>query len=111
ASRLVPVGKDKLAIVLSYTHSSEDNLALLELARALGVQQTYATGRPSGEGDNILRHADKNPNRTGVVQLAQATLGAAPLDLASLSSAVESGAISAVLALGSYAEDADLAVK
>jgi NADH-quinone oxidoreductase subunit G len=111
ASRLVPVGKDKLAIVLSYSHSSEDNLALLELARALGVTQTYATGRPAGKGDHILRHVDKNPNRAGVVQLAQATLGAAPLDLASLANAVDAGSIGAVLALGSYVEDGGLAAK
>jgi len=111
AQRLAPVGKDKLAILLSFTHSSEDNLALIELARALGVGQAYATGRPSGSGDKILRHTDKNPNRAGVSQLAQALLGGLPLDFSALVAAVEGGSVGAVLALGSSVEDAALAAK
>jgi len=110
ASALAPVAKDKVAILLSYTHSSEDNLALLELARALGVEQAYAAGRPDGSGDKILRHVDKNPNRAGVRQLAEATLGAVPQDFQSLVQAVEAGKIAAVLALGSAVEDAAAAV-
>jgi len=106
ASKLAPVAKEKLAILLSFTHSSEDNLALLELARALGISQTYATGRPNGTGDNILRSVDKNSNRAGVLQLAEATLGAAPLDFQSLGRAIESGTVGAVLALGSEVDDA-----
>jgi len=109
-ARLAPVAKDKVAILLSYSHSSEDNLALLELARALGVEQAYAAGRPDGSGDKILRHVDKNPNRAGVHQLAAATLGAVPLDFQSLVRAVEAGRIGAILALGSAVEDAEAAV-
>jgi NADH-quinone oxidoreductase subunit G len=69
ASRLG--GSDQgLAVVLSPQHSNEDNQALLALARgALGAGQLFVGGRGPGEGDEILRHPDKNPNTAGVMAL------------------------------------------
>jgi NADH-quinone oxidoreductase subunit G len=84
------------AVLLSAEHSSEDNLAVLELARALGGTQVFMTGRPQGSGDNILRHSDKNPNRAGVMALAP-NAG----DLKSLQAAIGAGSVSVLLALGS----------
>ena len=86
----------EIGILLSYTHSSEDNYALLELGRSLGVSTFYATGRPSGEGDDILRNADKNSNRAGVHLLAT-NVGT----IAALAAQVESGEIRTIVALGS----------
>jgi NADH-quinone oxidoreductase subunit G len=96
---LSSVKGDQLAVLLSFTHSSEDNYAVMELGRALGSEQIFASGRPSGEGDTILRHTDKNSNRAGVLRLAPEAQG-----LADLASAVESGRVKVVLALGSEAE-------
>src|SRR6478736_6469847 len=36
------------AVVLSAQHSQEDNYALLELGKQLGIEQLYISGRPSG---------------------------------------------------------------
>jgi NADH-quinone oxidoreductase subunit G len=59
-----------LAVVLSPQHSNEDNQALLALAReGLAADQVFIGGRPPGEGDEILRHPDKNPNTAGVMGL------------------------------------------
>jgi len=94
------------AIVLSAEHSSEDNFAVFELGRALGIDKVYVTGRASGQGDSILRDADKNANRAGA-QLV--TNGAAVGNAAALKTDIESGAVVQVLALGSQVETAELA--
>jgi NADH-quinone oxidoreductase subunit G len=92
------------AVLLSAEHSSEDNLAALELARALGGTQVFVTGRPAGSGDHVLRHADKNPNRAGVLSLAP-NAG----DFQSLGAAIQAGSVSVLLALGSAVDgDANL---
>jgi NADH-quinone oxidoreductase subunit G len=97
----------KTAVLLSAQHSLEDNFAVLELAtQQLGVTHVFATGRPAGPGDNILRHTDKNPNTAGVLSL----LGARkPFNFAQLANAIGSGAITHVLALGSEIEEPNLA--
>ncbi len=87
--------------MLSAEHSSEDNFAVLKLAQALGVEKFYLTGRPSGEGDKILRSADKNSNRKGAKAVAEGlSLG----DTKALASALEKGELTTVLALGSQTE-------
>jgi NADH-quinone oxidoreductase subunit G len=87
------------AVVLSAEHSLEDNFALLELARdGLKTQNVYFSGRAPGEGDNVLRDADKNPNTSGVRKLAPQ---AKPF--ADLVRAAEEGKLTHVLALGSQA--------
>jgi NADH-quinone oxidoreductase subunit G len=108
----------KLAVLLSGQHSQEDNFALLDLARTLwragapthaeqlGVTQVFATGRPPGKGDTILKHVDKNSNTAGVLSLLAPKK---PLNFAALANAIQSGAVTHVLALGSGIEDAALA--
>jgi len=63
---------ERTAIVLSARHSNEDNFALALLGHQyLGVTDFYVTGRPPGEGDDILISEDKNPNLAGVKQIAE----------------------------------------
>ena len=94
ALRDVPPGK--LAVVLSAQHSTEDNLALAELAKALGAER-YLTALGGWEGDTILRSADNNPNRAGAIIAAGGALSATVQDLLE---DVLAGEITAVLALG-----------
>lgn len=61
---------DLLAVVLSARYSLEDNLALLDLARAAGTSSVYWSGGAMGKGDDVLMHPDKNPNTKGVEHLA-----------------------------------------
>jgi NADH-quinone oxidoreductase subunit G len=85
AERLL--GARKLAVVFSASATNEDNDALRELSEVLGhglpkgkarpdgsragVETTrYVLGHPRGEGDAILRDADKNPNTTGALAAA-----------------------------------------
>jgi NADH-quinone oxidoreductase subunit G len=97
----------KLAVLLSGQHSLEDNFAVLELAtKQLGTTQVFATGRPAGTGDNILRHMDKNPNTAGVLSLVAPKR---PLNFAALANAIQSGSISHLVALGSAVDDPTLA--
>ncbi len=89
------------AVLLSAEHSSEDNFAVWKLAEALGIQKVYLSGRPDGEGDDILRNKDKNSNRAG----AGAVVGVTALgDVAALTAALEAGEITHLLALGSQLE-------
>jgi NADH-quinone oxidoreductase subunit G len=84
------------AVVLSAAHSTEDNLALVALARAWGATM-YLAHRPDWEGDEILRSADQNPNRKGVILAAgDASLGT----LDALVEAAEKGAVKGVITLG-----------
>src|SRR5262249_4778940 len=82
------------------------NYALLELAKSFGLTQLFQSGRPSGQGDDILRNADKNPNSAGIARLAK------PVTLksfAELISALDAGSIKTVIALGSSTPSADKA--
>lgn len=100
ALRVLP--KETSAVLLSAEHSNEDNYVVLALAEALGIGKLYFTGRPHGEGDDILREADKNPNRAGVGLVAgQRSLG----DFAAFQAAVEAGEVQRALVLGSQIED------
>ncbi len=82
AERLL--GAKKLAVVFSASATNEANDALRQLAEALaeplrsakggartGIEATrYVLGHPRGEGDAILRDADKNPNTIGALAAA-----------------------------------------
>jgi NADH-quinone oxidoreductase subunit G len=93
----------KLAVLLSGQHSLEDNFAVLQLAeKQLGITQVFATGRPAGKGDNILRHTDKNSNTAGVLSLVGPNKA---LNFSALASAIGSGAVTHVLAIGSGVDD------
>ncbi len=97
AEQLRNVDASKLAVVLSAQHTTEDNLALVKLAEALGAGQLYLAALGGWEGDDILRSDDNNPNRAGAIQAA----GGAPLKtVADLLIEVQAGAIQGVLALG-----------
>ena len=87
----------KTAILLSAEHSNEDNQALLDLGKALGALQIYYTGRPQGQGDDILKSADKNPNTAGVLALS----GGRAKPFADLVSAIKDGKVGVLVALGS----------
>ena len=107
AELLRGVEPGKLAVLLSGQHSMEDNFAALELAtKPLGVVQVFSTGRPPGKSDKILKNADKNSNTAGVLSI---TAPKKPLNFAALASAIQSGAVTHVLALGSGIEDPALA--
>jgi len=97
---------NRTALLLSAQHSLEDNFALLELVRAIwpaaATARLFATGRPPGKGDKILRHSDQNSNTAGVLALtAPNRVG----NFASLCQSIESGAVTSVLALASAVED------
>ncbi len=95
-------GKGAIAILLSEEHSSEDNIALLELGRShLGTADVFVTGRPRGAGDSVLKNEDKNPNRLGVRRLAPQARS-----LAELIAGIQAGTFRVVFALGSAATDA-----
>jgi NADH-quinone oxidoreductase subunit G len=106
AELLKAADPNRTALLLSAQHSLEDNFALLELVRAVWpaavTARLFATGRPAGTGDKILRHTDKNSNTAGVLSL---TAPARPGNFAALCQAVDSGAVTSVLALASAVEN------
>jgi len=97
AQKLKAVDGDKLAFVLSAQHSTEDNLALVKLASALGSGELYLAALGGWEGDDILRSDDNNPNRAGATQAAG---GARLKSVAELIDEVQAGTVQGVLALG-----------
>jgi NADH-quinone oxidoreductase subunit G len=97
ADKLRDMDPGKLAVVLSAQHSTEDNLALVKLATALGADKLHLAALEGWEGDDILRSDDNNPNRAGATQAAG---GAALKTVAELVSDVQSGEVQGVLALG-----------
>ncbi len=102
-SALAAAQPSLLAIVLSATHSQEDNVALLLLGKALGTDNVYIAGRAPGKGDDILVDADKNSNMHGVQALAP---GAKPWS--QLTSDITAGRVGSAIALGGdVSSDAD----
>jgi NADH-quinone oxidoreductase subunit G len=96
------VAPEGLAIVLSAQHSNEDNFAFAKVARdVLGASKFFVGGKPLGEGDQVLREADKNPNTRGATALA----GSSPGSMKDLGDAIAGGNITAVFALGSELRD------
>jgi NADH-quinone oxidoreductase subunit G len=104
AQLLSGVSGNRLAIVLSAQHSNEDNWALILLARELfKTSSFFVSGAPPGKADEILIHADKNPNTRGVAALA----GVQVRGVSDLAASLGAGAFSHVLALGSYVSEPD----
>lgn len=96
------VSPDRVAIVLSAQHSNEDNFALVTLAKTyLGAGELFLAAKADGKGDDILQSADKNPNRTGAIQVASTT---PPRSFDELVAGVQGGRFSHVLALGTDIE-------
>ena len=108
AGLIKPIPGSRVALLLSAEHSVEDNYALLRLGAAVGSTGRFLSGRPSGEADDVLRHADKNPNRQGVLDLClNPSGGVKPGDFAALGVAIAGGKFDYVLALGSQIESND----
>jgi NADH-quinone oxidoreductase subunit G len=101
-------GASKLAVVLSAQASVEDNYAIAQLGLALGAKAFAVSGKAPGEGDTVLRNADKNPNRRGVEFVAD-RLGIVVRDVGELSKLFEAGTLAEVLAVGSDLPDPKLA--
>jgi len=100
ALALSKIPKAERAAVLSAEHTCEENYALVVFAReALGIERFFLAARPDGAGDELLRSADKNPNRAGVALM----LGTEPEPMSALVDAATSAKIRGVLALGSDA--------
>jgi NADH-quinone oxidoreductase subunit G len=105
AKTLQAVAPERVAVVFSAQHSNEDNYALLALARdVIGTESLFISGKPDGEGDNILRSADKNPNTRGVASLTKVNPARAMHELAQ---DLEAQEYSVVLALGADLGDID----
>ncbi len=66
-------GDGSLGLALSAQVTTEGATAFVELAEQVLQVDTYAiTGLPDGQGDDILRVADKNPNRAGLELVLEA---------------------------------------
>lgn len=86
-----------VAVVLSAQHSTEDNFAMAQLAKAMGVKDVFLGRLNDWDGDKILRDNDHNPNVRG------ATLAAQGLNLRPLSELTGS----VILALGGLVDISD----
>jgi NADH-quinone oxidoreductase subunit G len=91
------------AIALSPQSPCEDLYALLDLAtRAIGTRRLYISGKPndaftlrrdpSQVSDSFLIQADKNPNRAGLLRLAE-SFGLTPQPISDLASDIASGLV------------------
>ncbi|HEX3850063.1 MAG TPA: molybdopterin-dependent oxidoreductase, partial [Polyangiaceae bacterium] len=98
AELLAKANPSSTAVVLSAEHSNEDNFALLSLAKALGISDVYQSARPAGQGDDILRHPDKNPNTAGIAALGKSS---GLKSFVEFVEAIRAGKASTVIALGS----------
>ena len=90
----------ELGIVLSAQCSNEDNFALAQLGKALGVAHVYVAGKPPvpARADGRLRVADVNPNHAGVKAICDA-VGYSAIPSYDLDRAVPSG-LRALIVLG-----------
>ena len=102
AEALGDVDASAIAVVLSAQHTTEDNLALVRLGKALGTDRLYLAALGGWEGDDILRSDDNNPNRAGATQAAG---GASLATIAELLEDVQTGAVKGVIALGWATEE------
>lgn len=90
-----------VAVVLSAQHSTEDNFALSQLAKSMGVSELFVSRLNDWDGDKILRDNDHNPNVRGA-KLAAGDLGLKPLS--------ELSGARVILALGGIADLDDATV-
>ena len=89
-----------VGVVLSATHSNEDNFALAKLAQAWKARVFIAARPPrTDRADEILRDADMNPNSKGVAAIAEA-LKLTVEGLDTLETALGTGALRALVVLG-----------
>ena len=94
------IGTESIAFVFSPQASCEDLFVARKFAEdVLGTTRHYMGGKPDGKGDDFLIHADKNPNRNGV--LLMFPQGKRPAPFTKLLHDLESGAIRAIYMMGS----------
>ncbi len=96
AEALSKAPRAKVAVLLGAQFSTEDNLVMAELARAIGAP-LYLTAKPPWRADKILRHADQNPNRAGALAVAG---GAKVGTIQDLLAAAAAGQVQAIVGLG-----------
>ncbi|HUK67064.1 MAG TPA: 2Fe-2S iron-sulfur cluster-binding protein [Anaeromyxobacteraceae bacterium] len=100
-----------LAALFSPLASLEDLLAAaLVASEGFGLAEVYLGGRPDGWQDDFLKRADENPNRKGLELVAQA-FGLLVRPFAELVSAVESGKVKALWAVGGEVPDPGAAAR
>jgi NADH-quinone oxidoreductase subunit G len=95
-----------LGVVANAQATNEDNYLLLKVASALGVDRLYLAGRPARPdfADDILRHADMNPNTAGARAIAQALMPGKAKGVPQLAADLEGGALKALWILGDHVD-------
>jgi NADH-quinone oxidoreductase subunit G len=91
--------RDRIGVVFSAQHSNEANFVLAKLTREHWQLSRFYMGGKEAEpdrADDILRDADVNPNRAGVI----AILGTDPASAATLEEDLVAGQLDALLVLG-----------
>lgn len=99
---LTPVAQARtgLAAAISLHATCEEAYVFGRLAtEVLGAETIAVVGHPPGAADELLRVADKNPNRAGVMRVL-ADLGVEPASGPELTQRVASGKVKALLAVG-----------
>jgi NADH-quinone oxidoreductase subunit G len=100
ATERLKLMEGKLAFIASPVCSNEDLLAGMAFARdVLKVKKVYVSGRATGQGDDFLMTADKNPNRKGLEAIARG-MGLSLERFDALMTGIDSGAVRGVFALG-----------
>ncbi len=95
-----------LAVAVSLSATCEEAYLVGRLAKELfKLGEVGLIARADGDGDALLRLADKNPNRAGVTRVL-ADLGLGTYDEATLRARLAQGAIKALLLVGHEAADA-----
>jgi len=96
-----------VGVVLCAEATNEDNYAAARIALDFLSAKLYVAGRPAGEGDDKLRHTDKNPNTRGATIVGRGQ--AKPLT--SLREDVRAGRLRALVVLGDALDLGDDAAK
>jgi NADH-quinone oxidoreductase subunit G len=91
-----------VGIVLSAQATNEANYALCKIARELGFERIYLSGRPlrPERQDDILRHADVNPNTAGMRAVADWCAPGKAKTVSQLGADLASGGLKALWILG-----------
>lgn len=92
--------KQGLAIALSLHATNEEAFILGTVAKeTFGVGDITLVGFVDGEADNLLRVADKNPNRAGITRVL-GELGVKVSSVADLQRKIEAGSVKGLLMVG-----------
>jgi NADH-quinone oxidoreductase subunit G len=115
-TRLLDADRGSVGVVLSASHTNEDNWVLARLAREfLQLSRVYVAGKAPvpGRADEILRDADVNPNLAGALAVYRGTAGGQTgervRDAGRLEQDLRSGALKGLIVLGSDTELGDVA--